>query len=196
MSARQSSSSSQSWSSQSGSGGFGLARRAPSHARIARSDRRERSAVGRRCARRAWPGAGLRGVPALREIDDVGVVADSEHQLRAAVALDQPFGGEAAFDVRRLARAAFDRRRRTGMRRRGAGRGESVSALRGRECESGCGGGVDAPFSPRAPTAHPPIAATGRRSPMENFADCAQSRRLSEQSKPPPALRMRPDTGK
>ena len=33
------------------------------------------------------------------------------------------------------------------------------------------------PFSPRARTTHPPIAATGRRSSMEIFADCAQSRR-------------------
>ena len=74
--------------------------------------------------------------------------------------------------------------------------GEGDSALRGRECESGCGGGADAPFSPRALTTHPPLAANGRRSSMESFADCAQSRSLSEQSKPTPALRMRPDTGR
>ena len=82
-----------------------------------------------------------------------------------------------------------------GDRRSGAGCGEGDSALRGREFESGGGGGADAPFSPRALTPNPPIAATGRRSSMESLADCAQSRRLSEQSKPPPALRMRPDTG-
>ena len=74
--------------------------------------------------------------------------------------------------------------------------GEGVSALRGRECESGCGGDADAPFSPRALTTHPPLAANGRRSSMESFADCAQSRSLSEQPKPTPALRMRPDTGR
>ena len=41
------------------------AARMPSQTRIARSDRRDRPAVGRWCARRAWPGAGLRRCPGV-----------------------------------------------------------------------------------------------------------------------------------
>ena len=117
-------------------------------------DRRLQESAARR---RESPGAVARverglaavcgGVSALREIDGARLVADSGHQPRADVALDQPLGGEAAFDGRCLARAAFDLRRRTGLRRRGAGRGEGDSALHGREFESGGGWGADTPPS-------------------------------------------------
>ena len=58
-----------------------------------------------------------------------------------------------------------------------AGRRQGDSALHGRELESGGGSGADAPLSPKAPTPHTPLAASGRGRSMESFADGAQSRR-------------------
>ena len=87
-----------------------------------------------------------------------------------------------------------DRRRAIDSRRGGAGRAFRPCAVG--NLSPVAAGALMPPLSPRALTTHPPLAANGRRSSMESFADCAQSRSLSEQSKPTPALRMRPDTGR